>query len=74
MRGEIRCVYECRGASSFGLVLSNLDSKLGKFLRVEIADYIKVISRNFFKSNYQVDRAAIYSAEIKFNDYFNFIL
>lgn len=38
-------------------------------LVIEIAKYIKTISKNFLRSNYRVDRLAIYDAEIKFNDY-----
>lgn len=38
-------------------------------LVVEIARYLKIISKNFFKSRYSVDRVAVYEATIKYNDY-----
>jgi hypothetical protein len=38
-------------------------------LVIEIANYIKVISKNFLRSNYRIDRVAIYDGEIKYNDY-----
>lgn len=38
-------------------------------LVIEIADYIKVITKNFFNSHYKIDRLAIYKGEIKYNDY-----
>ena len=38
-------------------------------LVIEIAQYIKVLSKNFFRSNYRVDRLGIYNGEIKFDDY-----
>lgn len=38
-------------------------------LVIEIAKYIKVLSKNFLRSNYRVDRLAIYSALVKYNDY-----
>lgn len=38
-------------------------------LVIEIARYIKVLSKNFLRSNYRVDRFGIYDGNIKFNDY-----
>jgi len=38
-------------------------------LVIEIANYIKVLSKNFFKSDYKIDRLAIYKGDLKFNDY-----
>lgn len=38
-------------------------------LIIGIADYIKVLSRNFFKSNYKIGRVAIYDGDFQFNDY-----
>lgn len=38
-------------------------------LVIEIANYIKVISKNFFQSNYRINRLAIYDGDLKFNDY-----
>lgn len=35
----------------------------------QIADYVKVLAKNFFKSNYQIKRLAIYDADIRYNDY-----
>lgn len=42
----------------------------GKFnLVITIGNYIKALSRNFFHSNYKVNRLAIYSGDLKYNDY-----
>jgi len=38
-------------------------------LILKIADYIKVLVKNFFLSYYKVNRLAIYNAEIKYNDF-----
>lgn len=38
-------------------------------LIIEIARYIKVLVKNFFQSNYKINRIAIYNADLKFNDY-----
>lgn len=35
----------------------------------QIADYVKVLAKNFFKSNYEVNRVAIYKANINYVDY-----
>ncbi len=57
----------------FGKKGSNLKSAKAneeKFnLVIEIADYIRVLSKNFLSSNYKVNRLAIYNGDIKFNDY-----
>ncbi|MGE0638247.1 MAG: DUF748 domain-containing protein [Bacteroidia bacterium] len=38
-------------------------------LIIEIARYVRVLARNFFKSDYKINRLAIYKADIKFNDF-----
>jgi len=38
-------------------------------LVLEIGDYIKVLYKNFFNSNYNINRIAISNGELKFNDY-----
>jgi len=38
-------------------------------LVIEIAEYLKVISKNLFSSDYKVGRLAITEGDIKFNDY-----
>jgi hypothetical protein len=38
-------------------------------LVIEIAKYVKVLAKNFFRSSYKVDRLAIYAGDFKFNDY-----
>jgi hypothetical protein len=38
-------------------------------LIIEIGDYIKVLSKNFFKSDYKINRLAVYNGDVKFNDY-----
>jgi hypothetical protein len=35
----------------------------------QIADYVKILAKNFFKSNYQIRRLAIYDADLHYNDY-----
>jgi hypothetical protein len=38
-------------------------------LVIEIAKYIKMLSKNFLRSNYRVDRVAIYNGEFEYVDY-----
>ncbi len=38
-------------------------------LVLEIAKYVKVLARNFFRSNYKINRVAIYKADLHYNDY-----
>ena len=38
-------------------------------LIIEIANYIKVVSKNFLSSPYKINRLAIYKADLRFNDY-----
>ena len=38
-------------------------------LIIEIADYVKVLAKNFFQSDYKINRLAIYRGDLKFNDY-----
>lgn len=38
-------------------------------LVIEIARYIKVLGKNFLRSDYKIDRFAIYNGNFKFNDY-----
>ncbi len=38
-------------------------------LIIEIGRYIQVIAKNFFRSNYKVNRLAIYKGDLKFNDF-----
>jgi hypothetical protein len=47
-----------------------VESPDAKFnLVLEIGNYIKKLSKNFFRSNYQLNRMAIYSGDLEFNDY-----
>jgi hypothetical protein len=65
-------------------VLNNLDVMFGKKgekirsaasdpdkfnLVIEIANYVKLVSKNFFDSDYKIKRLAIYDGAIDFNDY-----
>ena len=53
-----------------GSKVTKVNANPEKFnLVIEIAKYIKVLSKNFLRSNYRVDRVAIYSALVKYNDY-----
>jgi hypothetical protein len=38
-------------------------------LILEIAEYVTDLSRNFFKSNYKVDRIAVVDADFRYNDF-----
>ena len=38
-------------------------------LVIEIARYVKVLAKNFFQSDYKINRVAVYNADLKFNDY-----
>jgi len=38
-------------------------------LVLEIGNYIKRLSQNFFRSNYKINRLAIYSGDLEFSDY-----
>jgi uncharacterized protein DUF748/AsmA-like protein len=38
-------------------------------LIIEIGRYVQTLAKNFFQSNYKVDRMAIYNGDLKFNDY-----
>jgi hypothetical protein len=38
-------------------------------LIIEIARYVKVLAKNFFYSDYKINRMAIYEGDIKYNDY-----
>jgi hypothetical protein len=38
-------------------------------LVIEIARYVKVLAKNFFRSDYEINRLAIYDADFKYNDY-----
>ncbi len=50
--------------------VSQADSEGAKFnLVIAIAEYIKTISKNLLKSNYKIGHMAIYSGEIKYDDY-----
>ncbi len=57
----------------FGKKGSNItDAKedLTRFnLILQIADYVKVLAKNFFRSDYKINKLAIYKGDVKFNDY-----
>lgn len=57
----------------FGVEGTNLTSEGGinqKFnLIVEIAQYVKVLAKNFFRSDYNLNYLGIYDGKIEFNDY-----
>ena len=53
-----------------GKNISDVTDQSGRFnLVIEIARYIKVLSRNFFKSDYKIGKLGIYNGDFKFNDY-----
>jgi len=50
--------------------INAVESQGGKFnLVLEIGNYIKRLSQNFFRSNYKINRLAIYSGDLEFSDY-----
>ncbi|MBK9671651.1 MAG: DUF748 domain-containing protein [Bacteroidetes bacterium] len=38
-------------------------------LVIEIARYVKVLAKNFFRSNYKINRLVVYKGDLRFNDY-----
>jgi hypothetical protein len=38
-------------------------------LILQITDYIKIIAKNFFQSDYRINKLAIYKGDLRFNDY-----
>jgi hypothetical protein len=53
-----------------GAIVKGVQQDPGKFnLIVEIGNYIKALSQNFFRSNYKVNRLAIYNGDFKYNDF-----
>jgi Domain of Unknown Function (DUF748) len=53
-----------------GQNISDVTQQPGRFnLVIEIARYIEVLSRNFFKSDYKIGQLAIHRADLVFNDY-----
>jgi hypothetical protein len=62
---NVQTIFGKKGAN---LKTANADAT--KFnLIIEIAKYIKTISKNFLNSHYKIDRLAIYKANLKFNDF-----
>jgi hypothetical protein len=57
----------------FGVDGANIDATIAndeKFnLVIEIANYIKLISRNFLQSHYKINRFAVYDGDFIFEDY-----
>jgi hypothetical protein len=57
----------------FGIKGGNIDAAradAGKFnLILEIADFLKVLGRNFIKSHYKANKLAIYDGNFGYNDY-----
>jgi len=50
--------------------INAVESPGGKFnLVLEIGNYIKRLSQNFFRSNYKINRLAIYSGDFEFTDF-----
>lgn len=53
-----------------GANVMDASAKEAKFnLVIEIANYIKMLFKNFLQSNYRVDRVGIYNGEVKYKDY-----
>lgn len=53
-----------------GKNVKNANEQAAKFnLVIEIANYIKILSKNFLRSNYRIDKVGIYKGEIKYKDF-----
>lgn len=53
-----------------GSMITAVKADAEKFnLIIEIAKHIKILSRNFFQSYYQLNRLAVYDGDLKFNDF-----
>ena len=53
-----------------GKNISDVTQQSGRFnLVIEIARYIKVLSRNFFKSDYKIGKLGVHNGDFRFNDY-----
>ncbi|MFZ4520961.1 MAG: DUF748 domain-containing protein [Bacteroidales bacterium] len=53
-----------------GVNLTAATTDVARFnLIIEIARYVKVLAKNFFTSNYKINRLGIYRADLQFNDY-----
>jgi hypothetical protein len=62
---NIQTMFGTHGAN---IIAAGSDAE--KFnLIIEIARYIKVITSNFFRSDFKINRLRIYSADVKFNDF-----
>ncbi len=57
------------GKGGEGIKTMNAQRGVRFNLIIEIANYVKVLSRNFFKSNYKIGRLAINDGNIQFNDF-----
>ncbi len=53
-----------------GVNVTAVNADKSKFnLVIEIAKYVKVLSKNFFQSDYKINRLVIYKGDVKFNDF-----
>ncbi len=62
---NIQTMFGKKGAN-----ISAVNANPAQFnLIIEIAQYVKVLAKNFFKSDYKINRLAIYRGDLKFNDF-----
>jgi hypothetical protein len=61
---NVQTMFGQKGAN---LAAANANQKFN--LVIEIGNYVKLLSRNFFASYYQVNRLAIYNGNMIYNDY-----
>jgi hypothetical protein len=53
-----------------GANVKSAASKDAEFnLIIEIANYVKILAKNFFRSNYKISRVGIYNGNIEYNDF-----
>ncbi len=61
-------IQEMFGREGANIKAANANSGNYNWL-IEFAKYIKVLSKNFFKSNYKINRLAIYNGHFRYSDY-----
>jgi hypothetical protein len=67
---ELNNIENMFGKGGAKIKQANSESEAGKFnLIIEIAKYVKIISKNFLASHYSVGKVAIYNGDIQYNDF-----
>jgi len=62
---NLQTIFGKKGAN-----ISSAEADSGKFnLVIKIAEYLRTLGKNLFKSNYKINKIAIYDGVLKYNDY-----